>query len=233
MSRSKHTRPYHILAAGRVRAPYEPRRRDDISSERTVGRALKELGIVLDATRNGIEGEEASPLPRLVVKRPRHGRFHPLSRADVSEALRFFGESCVYGLRSISLVNGVNQSTARGVLLGAYVAPGRVLLFDQLPSPWKLAGRLPEEVVRRLHRAGANVDMPDGDFLTVVTWPGETLRTFLLFDGLMHEIGHHIIQHSKGKRCVRIVRTKDHEELADRFAQKCRLLYRARESENG
>ena len=56
--------------------------------------------------------------------------------------------------------------------------------------------------------------VPDGDNLDP------------LFDVLMHEIGHHLIQHYKGKRTVRRARTADHEAFADRFAQRCRLAYR-------
>jgi hypothetical protein len=155
-----------------------------------------------------------------------------VTRADVTEALRFFGETCVYGLRSISLVDGSRRSVDGSIRLGAYLAPGRILLFDQPPSPWQLAGRLPEAAIQRLRRAGAVVEARDGGLLTLVTWPGDTLRRFVLFDGLMHEIGHHIIQHSKGKRRARVLRTSDHEELADRFAQKCRLRYASRAFES-
>jgi hypothetical protein len=45
----------------------------------------------------------------------------------------------------------------------------------------------------------------------------------MLFDVLLHEIGHHVLQHGKGKRLVRIARTRDHEAFATRFAD----LYRA------
>jgi hypothetical protein len=229
MSRSKHTRPYRILSAARVRAPYEPRGRDDASSGHVISRALKELGLVVDATGRGAPAAEDYPLPRLIVKRPRRGHYHPLTRSDATEALRFFGEPCVYGVRSISLVRRIEQHTADGILLGAYVTPGRVLLFDQPPSPWRLIGSLPATVTEKLRRAGAEIDTRDGGLLTIVTWPGDTLRTFVLFDGLMHEIGHHVLQHSKGKRAPRVLRTRDHEELADRFAQRCRTLYGGRE----
>lgn len=233
MSRSKHTRPYEILAADRVRAPYEARGHGDPSTERAAARALKELGVVPSPAGRPALADQPSPLPRLVVKRPRPGRTHPLSRADIVEALHFFGEACVYGLQSISLVSSASRSMGPEILLGAYVAPGRVLLFDQPASPWQLAGRLSDTAIQRLERAGAAVDVADGGLGTTVTWPGDTLRTFVLFDGLMHEIGHHILQHSRGKRGIRILRTKDHEKLADRFAQRCRVLYGARGCDGG
>jgi hypothetical protein len=227
MSRSKHTRPYEIRAADRLRAPYEPRGRGDPASERATGRALKLLGLAPEPTRRAFRADEAVPLPRIVVKRPHPGHIHPLRRADVVAALSFFGESCVYGLRSISLISSAGGPPDR-VRLGGYVAPGRVLLFDQPPSPWQLAGSLSPATIERLVRAGADVDVAADGLRTVVTWPGATLRDFLLFDGLMHEIGHHVLQHARGKRDVRVLRTRDHEELADQFARRCRALYAAR-----
>jgi hypothetical protein len=233
MSRSKHTRPYQILAASRVRAPYEPRRRGDKSSEYVALRTLKELGIAPGVNQIGVDRDENAPLPRILNKQPRGGRFQPLSRSDIIEALQFFGASCIYGIKSISLASGVGRSTGDGILLGAYVAPGRVLLFDQRPSPWRLTQRLPEVTIQKLRRAGADLDIAESGLRTIITWPGETLRAFLLFDGLMHEIGHHILQHSKGKRYARVVRTRDHEEFADRFAQECRARWSARDIEKG
>lgn len=60
---------------------------------------------------------------------------------------------------------------------------------------------------------------------TQLTWPEETLRDFLLLDVLMHEIGHHLIQHYGGKGRVRAARTKDHEAFVRRFADRCRAIY--------
>ncbi len=68
-----------------------------------------------------------------------------------------------------------------------------------------------------------------GGAQTIVAWPGETLREFMRFDVLLHEIGHHIIQHEKGKRAARVLRTKDHEAWADAFARHCSAEWRADE----
>jgi hypothetical protein len=57
---------------------------------------------------------------------------------------------------------------------------------------------------------------------TTVDWPGDTLRDFVLFDVLMHEIGHHIVQQYTGNRAGRVMRTRDHEAFAERFARRCR-----------
>jgi hypothetical protein len=69
------------------------------------------------------------------------------------------------------------------------------------------------------------VESCDDGGATIVSWPSTTLRAFMLFDVLMHEIGHHLIQHYKGKRPARVARTRDHEAFADAFAQRCRSLH--------
>jgi hypothetical protein len=52
----------------------------------------------------------------------------------------------------------------------------------------------------------------------------------MLVDGLMHEIGHHLIQHHKGKRLARVMRTADHERRAKQFAEACRQAWVARQT---
>jgi hypothetical protein len=139
--------------------------------------------------------------------------------------LRFFGAPYTYGLRAVELVPGPSGSAAGRHPLGRLRVPGTVRLYDQPPSPWCLPGRLAQAEQARLCRAGAVVEEWADGTLTVVSWPGKTLRDFVLFDVLMHEIGHHLIQQYKGKRPARVVRTRDHEALADEFARRCRLLY--------
>ena len=68
------------------------------------------------------------------------------------------------------------------------------------------------------------LEIPEGGAHALVSWPGKTLRDFMLFDVLMHEIGHHLIQQYKGKRRARVARTRDHEAFAAHFARRCRLL---------
>ena len=58
---------------------------------------------------------------------------------------------------------------------------------------------------------------------TLVDWPKDTLRRFMQEKVLLHELGHHVLQHHKGKRPVRVARTRDHESFAARFTEKHRL----------
>jgi hypothetical protein len=223
MSGSKHTDPVRIRAPRRVRAPGEPRGSRDPSTLQACARALKELGIRIVPDAIPEPDDEPASLPRLRVSRPRDGFHHPASRAEVAGLLHFFGATCTYGLRSIELVRGDEPSLGAAVCFGRLLVPGRVLLFDQPAAPWVLTGRLPETAAERLRRGGAMIE--EAVLHTVVTWPEGTLRDFMLFDVLMHEIGHHLVQQHKGKRPARVLRTREHEALADRFARCCRRLY--------
>jgi hypothetical protein len=232
MSRSKHTDPAHIRAPRRVRSPHERRGHGNPSARRALLRALKECGIAADSPPGALAGEGPAPLPRLRVVRAREGFHHPAGRADIVRLLRFFGERCTYGLRSIELLQGTGPSPRERMRLGRLMVPGRILLFDQPPSPWLVTGTLPEVELARLQRAGALVECAADRLHTVITWPGHTLRDFMLFDVLLHEIGHHLIQQYRGKRPARVVRTRDHEAFADYFAFQCRLLYHGADGPN-
>ncbi len=223
MSGSKHTTPPRIRAPRRVRAPDEPRGHGDPSARQALARALKEIGIRLDWPAEAQEGDAAAPLPSLRVARPREGYHHPATRPAVVRLLRFFGEPCTYGLQSVELVRGDAGAPADELRFGRLLVPGRIVLYDQPLTPWVLPGRLPDGESERLRAAGALVEA--AGLQTLVAWPGETLRQFMLFDVLMHEIGHHMIQQYKGKRLVRVLRTRDHEAFAAQFARRCRRIY--------
>jgi hypothetical protein len=157
------------------------------------------------------------------VCRARSGFVHPADPADVVRVLSFFGPAAAYGLRGVEL----RQQPAGGT--GPAVAelrvPGVVLLFEQPAPPWELPGQLTDLAMGRLQRAGARV--VTGPAGTLVDWPGSTLRDFMLFDGLMHEIGHHMIQHAARKQRTRAMRTADHERRADAYAMRARHAWAA------
>ena len=228
MSRSKHTRPREVRAADRVRDPHAPRGRNDERRRRTARRVLKELGLSQEDAPVDSNEKEAQ-LPRVIEKRPRRDHVHPAARADILRVLEFFGPACFYGLRSIELTQAPSSEPS-GFLLGRLCVPGRVLVYDQRPSPWRFAGPRRDDQLERLERAGAQVETDERTKVVEVSWPGETLRDFMLFDVLMHEIGHHLLQHHKGKRTVHIARTQDHEAFADQFASRCRLAFQQDES---
>jgi len=156
------------------------------------------------------------------VCRPRPGFVHPAGCADVVRVLSCFGPAAVYGLRGVELRQRPPGET--GMTIAALRVPGVVLLFEQPTPPWVLSGRLTDAATARLERAGARVT--SGQAGTRVDWPGDTLRDFMLFDGLMHEIGHHMIQHAAHKHRTRAMRTADHERRADAHAMWARRTWR-------
>lgn len=115
---------------------------------------------------------------------------------------------------------------------GSLKVPGRIILYEQQQGTWLLPGTLPEGDAAKLQRAGAEIDVVAGGLQTSVTWPGQTLRDFMLFDVLMHEVGHHLIQQYKGKRRARVARTRDHEAFAEHFARECRRAFGRQEPES-
>ena len=148
---------------------------------------------------------------------PGPGRHHPASAADVRAALALFGEEAYYGLETVELVPA--PAAADRLVLGRLVGPGRIALYDQPRSPWRLGAALPPAERERLAAAGAEL-AEDG----VVVWPGDTLRRFMLGHVLAHELGHHRLQHERRLRGERAARTREHEARAEAIAAELRAL---------
>jgi hypothetical protein len=161
---------------------------------------------------------------RVSARPARPGFVHPAGAADVRRALEFFGAAATYGLRGVELRQ--RPPGAGPLAVAALRVPGIVLLFEQPEPPWVLPGPLTGEAAARLRRAGALVT--GGAAATRVDWPGATLRDFVLLDGLMHEIGHHTIQHAANRRRAAAMRTADHERRADAHAARARAAWAGR-----
>ena len=205
-------------------APRAPRRDGDPVERNRAHRALKATGVVASSVLPSAL-EKTPPLPRVVVKRLHPGYVHPVNRTEVIGLLRFLGPRCTYGLRSVELVSSPDVPTTARVLLGRLLVPGRIQLYAQPASPWVLPGSLHHAEAERLARAGALVQFADGGSQTVVSWPGRTLRDFMLLDVLLHELAHHAIQQDNWKWATRAARTSDHEALATRLAGRWRREY--------
>ncbi len=136
--------------------------------------------------------------------------------------LTFVGPIGTYGIKTVELRHRPGEQ-ARTISLARYRSPDSILLFEQPTPPWVLPGRLNEATAVRLHRAGALIDL--AEMTTVIDWPDDSLSLFMAFDGLLHEIGHHVIQQYEGKRNIRKKRTADHERRADAFALACRKAW--------
>jgi len=221
VSRSKHTDPRKIRALRRARSPRDKRGVGDLSLRRRLGLQWGKIGAAFVQRPTGLNGHSRL---RIILRAPRAGFHHPAGERDFLELVNAIGPIARYGLRSIELARSLAAGAGSTLVFGRYCSPGRVILFEQLVPPWRLSGRLQETIVRRFERAGAIVTLLADVRVTLVEWPGDTLRRFMLEDVLLHELGHHVLQHYKGKRLVRIARTRDHEAFASRFVEKHRSI---------
>jgi len=192
----------------------------DLGRRRELGRNRK----VARAELGGRKFEQNGQLRlRIVVRKSHPGFHHPANKRDVLEMLKAIGPVAFYGLRSIELARSPANASISKPMFGRYCVPGRIILFEQPSPPWRLSGLLKGDVVRRLERAGAVVTRLTDVDAALVLWAHDTLRQFMLEEVLLHELGHHVLQHHKGKRPVRVARTRDHESFAARFTEKHRL----------
>ncbi len=164
-------------------------------------------------------------LPRIKAQRPRKGYHHPATPSDIKEMLTYFGELSYYGVREIQLAQSDHHGSSQKLSIAKLIVPGKIILYEQPQSPWLLAGALCGEETEILETAGAVMESSADGLRGRILWSPVNLRNFMLFEGLMHEVGHHIIQQFKGKRTVQVLRLKDHELLAHHFARRCRLEY--------
>jgi hypothetical protein len=132
------------------------------------------------------------------------------------------GAEARYGLHAVELRQAPGGHAAW--LCGRLCVPGRILLFEQRPSPWALPGRLAPRMAVRTARAGAQLKHCAATDTTQVDWPDGALRRFMLLEVFLHEIGHHVFQHHRGKRTLRVVRTRDHEVFANAYAEQWRAI---------
>jgi hypothetical protein len=200
-----------------VRQPYASRGTDDQSDYRVLARLMKESGVVVDSPEEtDVAGVK---LPRVVVQRPATGYFHALGKSEILDLLQRCGERTYYGLRQITVKQG--DSGNRFVMARLQI-PGVIELYAQPHLPWTFPGQLKPSEYTRLTAAGAKIQVLGDGLQTSLNWDVSDLKNFMLFDVLMHEVGHHILQQFKGKRSMRVARTADHEQFANLFAARCR-----------
>jgi hypothetical protein len=222
VSRSKHTDPRHIRATRRVRAPFESRSANDASLQGQHRRILKHAGLVAAPSKSSVRNSLSRP--RIIERSARRGFYHPAGKRDIVRLLEAVGPVAVYGLRSIELTRAPVRRGVAWPIFGRYRVPGTIVIYEQPRPPWRLTGLLAHQDMLRFKRAGAVVVVQPEIGATVIDWPQDTLRWFILEDVVLHELGHHVLQHHKAKRRVRVARTKDHEAFAARFAARQRQV---------
>jgi hypothetical protein len=159
--------------------------------------------------------------PRVRVSRPPPDYVHPVTRSDITSLLQRLGPEHTYGLSTVHLAAPPRTEDGK-LLFGRLIVPGVIVLYAQPVPPWALPARLAARDEEALRLAGAQVTIAGNGTQTIVDWPGATLRRFMLLDVLLHELGHHRLQHERRAPAGRVVRERDHEAFAEQFARRCR-----------
>jgi hypothetical protein len=128
----------------------------------------------------------------------------------------------MYGLKSVELSRLPPEDRDTQVLLGRYHPPDRIVLFEQRRPPWHFIGKLSDTTRELFEGSGATIQLNEDGSASTVDWPGESLVNLMIFEGLLHEVGHHVMQHEARAGSRRIARTKDHEAFANAFVARCR-----------
>ena len=213
MARSVHTDPIDIRAARRLAAPDAPRGHGDSRCMHRRARGATWHGASLHTPRQA----SARPATRLriIQHAPGDGHTHPAGYADIRRLMGTLPPLYWYKLHAIELRPAPSRRPHGALPLGRLLLPGRIVLYAQPSSPWLLAGLLADDERARLTHAGALVSVDRRSCLTVVDWPGHSLRDFMLLDVLLHELAHHALQVRRARSTMSAARTRDHEAVAE------------------
>lgn len=215
MARSYKNQPRPLLAQRRLAAPFLTVRQEArLRADREV-----------DSEPSTVVSHEFK-MPRIMTTPARPGFFHPASARDLHAVLRRLGPVAAYGLRVIALRQRPAGATdvASALRFGSFEVPGRLILFEQPRAPWQLSGKLASSHAQRLSNHGAAIVYDPTLDRTRIDWAAGSLRRFMLGKVFLHELGHHQLQHHKGKRAARVARRRDHESHAEQVAQRWRPL---------
>src|SRR5260370_14566648 len=159
MSRSKHTDPRLIRASRRIQAPLEAHSTGDLSRRRELGRMLKELEPI---PRQGDNAKPRILHLRIITRQPNSGFHHPVGKNEVLAFLKSLGSLAIYGLRIIELARSPAPTDGTSMVFGRYEVPGKILLYEQPESLWRLPGILKHAAMDRLERSGAIITAQPG-----------------------------------------------------------------------
>lgn len=215
MARSFRTQRLDRRAARRVAAPHRRSAQEATLAEHRRRQAP------CGASRADDVPEPARALPRIIVSPARSGHVHPLEPGLLRAALLALGPTATYGVQSIALRHRSDRR-AGALVFGMLEVPGRIVLYEQPLPPWRFTGALAPWQRDLLASFGAVIDYNPMLDRSSIDWPPSALRRFMLSQVLLHELGHHQLQHHKGKRTIRIARRRDHEAHAEQWAARWR-----------
>jgi len=138
--------------------------------------------------------------PRIVVRRPRPGDLHPMTRAQLRSALERIPLKYIYGLRGIEM--RPRERSTIGDPFARYHPRDKVIHLFSLPLVWNMGPMEPESfklLKEQLELFQAEV--VEEERIVTVTWPGSGWLSFWFFIQVFtHELGHHYLAQYRHKR---------------------------------
>lgn len=132
--------------------------------------------------------------PRIVIRKPREGDIHPLSRQDIAIAYKKLPLEYFYGLKEIELRARKGEI---GEPFGKYSPYAKkIILYSAPPSCWVFE-KAPDSYLDHLENCCAQVTRKDGE--AIIEWDKLSLWFFFL-NVLFHELGHHYVHQYKCKQ---------------------------------
>jgi hypothetical protein len=135
-------------------------------------------------------------LPRILVRKPKRGDIHPLSKSMLARALQRIPLEYLYGLTRIEL--RARHGNGIGAPFGAYRPGDKVVILYSLPMVW-LIDWMTEGYQKDLERFGARVSQ-DGRTWQVRWRSRSWLSLWFFKEIVLHELGHHFAEQYKNKR---------------------------------
>lgn len=148
-------------------------------------------------------------LPPIIVRKPRRGDLHPISKSHLERLLLSARTEYLYGLKRIELRSRIGNTV--GEPFAYYYPVERTVVLYSLPLVWelsKLSGgweRLFTDYLARVDRGS----------MISVSWPDRSILGLWFWDQVvMHELGHHFVEQYRSKN-GRVRSRNAHERLAE------------------
>jgi len=134
-------------------------------------------------------------VPRVIVRKPRQGDIHPLTRKTIGNYLAHIPIEFIVNLKAVEL--SPRQGPV-GHPPGRYeIDERRIRLYSAPADCWRIAAKR-QNIVRFSAYLGAEIE-PDGEEI-VIRWPDRTALELFYVDVLLHEIGHHYVHLDRRRR---------------------------------
>jgi len=158
--------------------------------------------------------------PRVIVRKPKKGDYHPLSARDIRIAFKKLPLEFFYGLKEIELRARYKNVCEQP--LGKYSPRDKKIILYSVPRRLWEAKNVSDGQRSAYLRYGAQIK--EGDSGLTVEWKVKVgLILFFLIEVFFHELGHHYVHQYKCKRKPAID-IRLNEWLADLHASRLERL---------